>query len=142
MKRFFFAISLFSLSSLVFADPLPDAAFMPNKAGWFPSLATPCPQVCFNRQATAEHEDYFVSSGHTIIRKSFVCKVKARNAQGELYGNNFYDNALLKKQCTVVDHLGKVYSEQQFLCLCVQAPGLGPINPPEPPPGPPMLRNF
>ncbi|MBF0360608.1 MAG: hypothetical protein HQK49_06335 [Oligoflexia bacterium] len=129
LKSFLLVLSVGIFSTSLMADPLPDSSFLANSAGWYPSIATPCLDVCLKQQARAENEAY-VSD---ITKKTFVCKVNARNAKGELYGNNFSDNGQLKNQCMVVDHKGTVYVDRAFKCLCVKARVIGPINPPEPP---------
>lgn len=128
------AFGIGTFTSGVIANPLPDGAFMAQKAGWFPSIATPCPQICEKQGARAENEDYVAAvNGVVTVKKTFVCKINARNAKGELYGNNFYDNQLLKNQCRAVDHLGNVFNDRSFKCLCVKVSNITPVEPPEPP---------
>ncbi|MBF0298977.1 MAG: hypothetical protein HQK51_09680 [Oligoflexia bacterium] len=129
LKGLMLVMTVGVFSTSLMADPIPDSSFMPGAAGWFPSIATPCLDICLKQRAKAENEAYVSDT----TKKTYVCKINARFAKGELYGNNFYDNGQLKNQCMVVDHKGNIYVDRQFKCLCVIPKTL---NPPEPPGAP------
>ncbi|MBT3984180.1 MAG: hypothetical protein HOE90_22690 [Bacteriovoracaceae bacterium] len=112
---------IFSLSSLVYANPVQDGFYQGKKLGWFPSSSTPCSVVCRRaRGSVAEFEKFNMPS--LVNKYTYVCKAKETSnmplAKGELYGNNF-SSAARRKVCMVSTSSGHVHRKLNFMCLCV-----------------------
>ncbi len=125
MKKFFACLSFVALqlSSMASADPINDLAFNSYKAGWFPSLQTPCAKVCAAEGARAEFE-LFAGPGWQNTA-TFVCKGETQvggvwGGSGWLYGNNF-NSPSRENVCMVSTAAGGAQRLLKFYCLCVVA---------------------
>lgn len=109
-----------------FADPIPDGALANHNVGWFPSLGTPCRDVCRAQGIVPENEAY--AHAPSATQRTMTCKVSASllgagAGTGELYGNNFSGTnpAWLSRVCVVaLPDVATVKYARQFKCLCVK----------------------
>ena len=123
MKGLFLAVAILTVCStgVAVADPIMDSVYRPYKAGWFPSVGTPCNQVC-RRAGGAMAEFEMMVAPSFPNRVAYVCKTRAISfavpTRGQVYGTNF-DSPNLRPYCMVPSLNGRTVRAKRFKCLCV-----------------------